>query len=968
MEYMKKELQAENRVNNGMRLNQLKTKILAFAVLMFTIPLVIVGITLWQNKKISEKNSFITEKRISGNAVGLQLLSGLNRITANQNAWLLTSDDAKVVECKEAWQEIVMGSIRQLKSQSVSWAEESSSLSAENKALLNTIIGDIEIYREQHEQILRLGKEPFIFNEFGSVERLGNELSEVLARQNQVVIKIRTSLKQLAGNQERQAIQDMEEVAALTQGQNVSLYIQLLFALLLAVSFGRVLYMSVIKPVNTLKALIKSIAEGNIPEKIKPGSDEIGEMIQASNNLIDNLNRAAEFSEAIGNGNFNSAFQTAGPADKLGNALITMRNQLQQLDAEDHKRNWITTGIARIGEILRSTSQDTDHLYNGIISFVIKYLNANQGALFVMEEHEQSEKPYMELVACYAYDRKKYINRKIEIGEGLVGQAVLEKDIIYMTDVPQGYVHITSGLGGATPGCILIVPLLINDEVFGALELASLQPFEPYQVEFVKKIAESIASVIASSKTNKRTSQLLQSTQFQAEELRAQEEEMRQNMEELSATQEEMKRMMLEVQAQTNIINSVAIVSKTDLRGNITYVNDEFLKWSKYTMEEVMGRNHRFLKSGDQDDAIFQELWKTISKGKIFRGEIKNKAKDGSFYWVDAIIAPVLGEDGKPKEYIAQRFVINNQKEKERLVEETLKKARMQEEETRMLADNITGAVFKATYNGIDFAIEYVSSGIEVITGYTADELQQNSRLFRSLVVPEGRMLIEKALKGAMQYGSDYEVEYTLSTKNGVPATVRETAKIGITGTNGYVIVTGYIEDVSREKESATEIQSLLESAEQQNRQLKEQEEELLENLRNISVIQEDMRQRAIEIEGRLNAINESGIASIEFNLDGTIVNANSSFLHLMGYTLDEIVGKHHRIFVAKEDQESAAYQKFWQDLREGLAQPGAYKRFNRNGEEVYIKGAYSIISDAKGNPYRILKLATDLSNSFHNN
>lgn len=85
--------------------------------------------------------------------------------------------------------------------------------------------------------------------------------------------------------------------------------------------------------------------------------------------------------------------------------------------------------------------------------------------------------------------------------------------------------------------------------------------------------------------------------------------------------------------AQTDIIDFVAIVSKTDLKGNITYVNDEFLKWSKYTKEELMGKNHRILKSGEQDDAIFVEMWKTISSGKIFRGEVKNKAKDGSFYW-----------------------------------------------------------------------------------------------------------------------------------------------------------------------------------------------------------------------------------------------------------------------------------------------------------------------------------------------
>jgi PAS domain S-box-containing protein len=144
----------------------------------------------------------------------------------------------------------------------------------------------------------------------------------------------------------------------------------------------------------------------------------------------------------------------------------------------------------------------------------------------------------------------------------------------------------------------------------------------------------------------------------------------------MRATQAEMERVQRslaiekqriedEFKTQLNIINSVAIVSKTDLQGNITYVNDEFCKWAQYTREEVMGKNHRILRHEDMPAEAFEDMWKTISSGKIWRGEVKNKAKDGSSYWVDAIIAPVLDNQGKPKEYIAQRFVINEQKERE---------------------------------------------------------------------------------------------------------------------------------------------------------------------------------------------------------------------------------------------------------------------------------------------------------------
>jgi GAF domain-containing protein len=125
---------------------------------------------------------------------------------------------------------------------------------------------------------------------------------------------------------------------------------------------------------------------------------------------------------------------------------------------------------------------------------------------------------------------------------GLAGQAWQEGDSIYLTDVPQNYIKITSGLGDANPSCVLITPLKVNDQVFGVVELASFNILKDFEVEFVKKIAESIASTISSVKVNARTQRLLEESQEMTEQMRAQEEEMRQNMEELQATQEEMAR------------------------------------------------------------------------------------------------------------------------------------------------------------------------------------------------------------------------------------------------------------------------------------------------------------------------------------------------------------------------------------------------------------------------------------------
>ena len=112
-------------------------------------------------------------------------------------------------------------------------------------------------------------------------------------------------------------------------------------------------------------------------------------------------------------------------------------------------------------------------------------------------------------------------------------------------------------------------------------------------------------------------------------------------------------------------LDKTALVSMTDEKGNILYANPKFVEISKYSMPELLGQNHRILKSHQQPDELFADLWKTISSGKVWRGEIKNRAKDGTFYWVDTSIAPILGSDGKPEKYISVRFLITDKKKVE---------------------------------------------------------------------------------------------------------------------------------------------------------------------------------------------------------------------------------------------------------------------------------------------------------------
>lgn len=265
------------------------------------------------------------------------------------------------------------------------------------------------------------------------------------------------------------------------------------------------------------------------------------------------------FAEEISKGNLSFDSGSKGKEDELGNALLAMQRSLVVSTKREQQEKYITIGINTISEILRNHSNNIDALANELIKGIVKYMGLNQGGLFLIEGEEDKN---LKLVACYAFERRKFLQKRIGLGEGLVGQCFLEKDIIYMKDVPPDYIRITPGLGDAPPSNILLVPVKTQDQIIGVLELASLYEIDQNKIDFVTKACEGIASAVISTQVTQRVQFLLTDAQQQAEEMRSQEEEMRQNMEELSATQEEMQRKEQEYIARIERLES-ALNSKT---------------------------------------------------------------------------------------------------------------------------------------------------------------------------------------------------------------------------------------------------------------------------------------------------------------------------------------------------------------------------------------------------------------------
>jgi len=236
-----------------------------------------------------------------------------------------------------------------------------------------------------------------------------------------------------------------------------------------------------------------------------------------------------------------------------------------------------------------------------------------------------------------------------------------------------------------------------------------------------------------------------------------------------------------ELKIRTDIMNVTSIVSEADLKGDILSINEKFIEVSKYSREELIGKPHNTTRHPDMPKEVFKEMWATIGRGKIFRGVVKNRAKDGTPYYVDAVIAPIMGENGKPRKYLGVRY-------------------------------DITAA---------------------------ETERQGMRALYRAI---------------------------------------------------------------------------------------------------------------------------DSSFAYIEFDTSGNVLTANAIFQDTMGYSAEDLKGKHHRMFCDPAYASSVEYSQFWPDLKAGKSKTGIFKRLNRAGKEVWLQAVYSPVSDEMGRVFKVVKIATNVT------
>ena len=408
------------------------------------------------------------------------------------------------------------------------------------------------------------------------------------------------------------------------------------FGLFMLAVFAYMFLTFATKPMREVNGVLQKLRNGDFDKisKLESSDSDTQQLYNSVNFLADRIMRTTKFARSMGKGDLEATFESHDENNALDSALIEMQKNLLHARIEEKKRieeneklSWAQEGLAQIGEFLRMNNADINDFAFKIISYLVKYLGALQGAMFVAEERDG--KKVLEQKATYAFDRKKQLTTTVEFGESLVGRCAIERKTIYMTDVPEGYLYITSGLGEKKPSCLLLVPLQFEDEVHGVIEIASLKEIGDHQIQFFNNVAERIASTISNIKKNINSAELLNKFSTQSNELARREKEIAASYSDIKKAQDEVRLSEREIVAILDVLSQTSIITRYDTLGVVLDLRDKTLDTTGYKKTDIVGHNIRDVLALTKGEMVtFDLFWNDILNGKtkvrfFTRGSVK---------------------------------------------------------------------------------------------------------------------------------------------------------------------------------------------------------------------------------------------------------------------------------------------------------------------------------------------------------
>lgn len=360
---------------------------------------------------------------------------------------------------------------------------------------------------------------------------------------------------------------------------------------------------------------------------------------------------------------------------------------------------------------------------------------------------------------------------------------------------------------------------------------------------------------------------------------------------------------LADLRVRAEITNLTSIVSESDLKGDILSINEKFIQVSQYSREELIGHPHNTTRHPDMSKDVFRELWATIGRGKMFRGVIKNRKKDGSPYYVDAVIAPVLGENGKPKKYIGVRYDITD--------------LEVERQNMRGILSAIDSAYAFIEFDTKGHVINANGNFLNTL-GYRIEEI--SGRHHRKFVEPSEAESAEYA-----RFWADLSAG---QSKSGIFKRVTKEGR--------FIWIQAVYAPVKDEMGRVSKVVKIAVDVTAQH-------------------VAETNNQRQIDEINRTQGV-------IEFSHEGIILTANPNFLTLFGYSLEEVKGQHHSKFVDPAVKNSVEYRQFWRELNEGRFHTAEFRRFGNGGREIWIQATHNPVFDSSGKVVKVVKFVTDIT------
>ncbi|WP_207536348.1 HAMP domain-containing protein [Desertivirga arenae] len=400
----------------------------------------------------------------------------------------------------------------------------------ELKNTINTMVDQLNSFASEVTRVARevgtegkLGGQAHVKGVAGTWKDLTdsvNQMASNLTVQIRGIAKVATSVAK--GNlKQRLSINAMGEVAQLTDAINEMIDTLAVFA----------------DQVTTVAREVgvegRLGGQASVPGASGTWKDLTENVNQLAQNLTVQVRSISEVASAVTKGDLTRTIrvEAKGELEALKDTINQMIANLKGTTLRNHEQDWLKSNLAKFTQMLQG-QRDRNAVANKVLSELAELVNARYGAFYILEQPEASD-AMLKMFAAYAHDNKRTLSESFSINEGLVGQCALDKERILLTNVPGDYLQINSGIGSATPSALVILPVLFENNIKAVIELASFETFSPTHLDFLDQLTESIGIVLNNIETNTRTEELLAQSQSLANELKAQQEELRRANDEL---------------------------------------------------------------------------------------------------------------------------------------------------------------------------------------------------------------------------------------------------------------------------------------------------------------------------------------------------------------------------------------------------------------------------------------------------